>query len=102
MLAEVGRWRLQEHKAQLRAALTGRLEKHHRFILSQLLADISFCEEQMLELDLEIRTQMTEYEELIKRLDEIAGVTRRLAEVIVAETGADMSRFGDAAHLVSW
>ncbi len=102
VLAELARGRLQDKKPQLRAALTGRLEKHHRFILSQLLADISFCEEQILELDLEIRIQMKEYEELIKRLDEIPGVNRRIAEVIVAETGADMSRFGDAAHLVSW
>ncbi len=97
VLAEMARGRLRDKKPQLAAALTGRLEEHHRFILSQLLADISFCEEQILELDLKIRVQMKEYEEVIQRLDEIPGVNRRIAEV-----GTDTSRFGDAAHVVSW
>jgi transposase len=101
-LAKLGRGRLRDKKVQLAAALTGRLEKHHRFILSQLLADISFCEEQILELDLQIRVAMKEYEEVIQRLDEIPGVNRRIAEVLIAEMGTDTSRFGDAAHAVSW
>src|SRR6266566_2480545 len=102
VLAEMARGRLRDKKPQLAAALTGRLEEHHRFILSQLLADISFCEEQILELDLKIRVQMKEYEEVIQRLDEIPGVNRRIAEVLIAEVGTDTSRFGDAAHVVSW
>ncbi len=102
MLAELARGRLRDKKPQLAAALNGRLEKHHRFILSQLLADISFCEEQILELDLEIMIQMKDYQEVIQRLDQIPGVNRRIAEVIIAEMGTDTSRFGDAAHVVSW
>lgn len=102
VLAELARGRLRDKKPQLVAALTGRLQEHHRFILGQLLADISFCEEQILELDLKIRVQMKDYEEVIQRLDEIPGVNRRIAEVLVAEMGTDTSRFGDAAHLVSW
>src|SRR5438876_658647 len=102
VLAELARGRLRDKKPQLAAALSGRLEEHHRFILSQLLADISFCEEQILELDLQIQIQMKDYEEVIKRLDEIPGVNRRIAEVLVAEMGTDTSRFGDAAHVVSW
>jgi transposase len=102
MLAELARGRLRDKKVQLAAALTGRVEKHHRFILSQLLADISFCEEQILELDGEIAVQMKEYQDVIERLDEIPGVNRRIAEVVVAELGTDLSRFGDAAHAVSW
>jgi transposase len=102
VLAELARGRLRDKKPRLAAALTGRLEKHHRFILSQLLADISFCEEQILELDLQIQIQMKDYQEVIQRLDEIPGVNRRIAEVLVAEVGTDTSRFGDAAHVVSW
>lgn len=102
VLAELARGKLREKKGALAEALSGRLEKHHRFILTQLLADISFCEEQLLELDLEIQVQMKDYQELLERLDEIPGVNRRIAEVIVAELGTDMSRFGDAAHAVSW
>jgi transposase len=36
------------------------------------------------------------------RLDTITGVGKRAAEVIIAEIGADMSRFPTAGHLASW
>lgn len=102
ILAELARGRLREKKPQLAAALTGRVEAHHCFILSQLLADISFCEEQILELDAEICAQMQEQREILERLDEIPGVNQRIAQVIVAELGTDMTRFGDAPHAISW
>jgi transposase len=35
-------------------------------------------------------------------IDTIPGIGERCAEVIVAETGADMSIFPTAAHLASW
>ncbi|CAN5586128.1 hypothetical protein BH24ACT15_BH24ACT15_37850 [soil metagenome] len=38
----------------------------------------------------------------IELLQTIPGVGERVAQVIVAETGADMSRFPSAAHLASW
>lgn len=36
------------------------------------------------------------------RLDTIPGVSRRTAEILLAELGADLSRFRSAAHLASW
>jgi transposase len=38
----------------------------------------------------------------IERLDEITGVGALNAQVIIAETGLDMTRFATPAHLVSW
>jgi transposase len=38
----------------------------------------------------------------IERLDEIIGVGAHNAQVIIAETGLDMSRFPTPAHLVAW
>ena len=38
----------------------------------------------------------------IARLDEIPGVSRHTAQVILAEVGLDMSRFPTAGHLASW
>jgi transposase len=40
--------------------------------------------------------------EAVERLDTIPGVGRRVAEVVVAEIGRDMSRFPSADHLASW
>ena len=39
---------------------------------------------------------------VVVRLAEIPGVSENLARAIIAEIGLDMSRFPDAAHLVSW
>ena len=38
---------------------------------------------------------------LVDILDDIPGVGRHIAQVIIAEVGLDMSRFRTAAHLVS-
>jgi transposase len=38
----------------------------------------------------------------VARLAEIPGLSPDLARTIIAETGLNMSRFPDAAHLVSW
>jgi transposase len=40
--------------------------------------------------------------DLVDILDEIPGVGRHIAQVIIAEIGLDMSQFRTAAHLVSW
>jgi transposase len=36
------------------------------------------------------------------RLDEIPGIARHTAQVVLAEAGLDMTRFPTAGHLVSW
>jgi transposase len=38
----------------------------------------------------------------VELLDSIPGVNRRLAEVLVAEIGTDMTRFPTAQHLAAW
>jgi transposase len=102
VLAELARGQLKQKKPQLQAALRGELRPHHKLIISQLLADVSWCEEQMAEVSAEIAARLKDQEELIDRLDEVPGVNRRVAEVIVAEVGSDVKRFPTAQHLVSW
>ncbi len=41
-------------------------------------------------------------EALIALLDTIPGINRRVAEIVLAEIGNDLSRFPSAAHLASW
>ncbi|MER8161991.1 IS110 family transposase [Streptomyces sp. NPDC094472] len=45
---------------------------------------------------------MTPFRGALGLLDTIPGINRAVAEVIIAETGGDMSRFASARHLASW
>jgi transposase len=56
------------------------------------------------ELNEEIDRLMVPFEEddQLRRLDDIPGVGRVVAQVILAELGVDMSRFPSSAHAASW
>jgi transposase len=49
-----------------------------------------------------IEEQIAPFADAVDRLDEITGVGRIAAQVIIAEIGLDMSRFPTANHLASW
>ena len=101
-LAELARGVLRRKIPQLRKALQGVVHPHQQLILSQLLADIEACDEQVQALNTEIASRLVKEQEVIERLDEIPGVNRKVAEVIVAELGTDMKRFGTARRAASW
>ena len=101
-LAKMARGRLKEKEEQLRAALQGKVEEHHRLILSQLLADIAGYEEQIAEAGALIAQRLQSHQELLDRLDDIPGVNQRVAQVIAAEVGTDVKRFPTSQHLISW
>jgi transposase len=102
MLAELAQGRLREKLPALREALTGRFRAHHAFLMSQLLAHVDYLDEAIQGASAQIETLMAPFASEIERLDTIPGVNRRTAEVLIAETGADMSRFPTAKHLASW
>jgi transposase len=101
-LAELARGRLRGKRAQLEAALVGVVGSHHRLIFSHLLADIELFDEQILAVSEELERRLASEQELIERLDEIPGINRRVAEVLLAEVGSDLSRFPSEGHLISW
>jgi hypothetical protein len=63
--------------------------------IDQASADIA-------ELEVHIEAEITPFQVAADRLDEITGVGRTAAQVIIAEVGVDMSRFPTPGHLVSW
>lgn len=96
------RGRLRDKLPQLQAALSGRVRPHHRFLLAQHLAHLDFLEEQIAAYSQELERLTTPFDELVTLLDTIPGVARTTAELILAEVGADLSRFPTADHLASW
>jgi len=101
-LAEMAKRRLRGKIPELRLALQGHVTDHHRFMLRLLYQHLEEVEALVEELDQRIEAATHPFQEQIARLDEIPGIDRRLAEVILAEIGPDMSVFPTAHHLASW
>jgi transposase len=102
VLTEMARGKMKQKKEALRKALEGRVEAHHRLMLSQLLADIAHYDEQIGEVGVMIAQRLEASKELLDRLDQIPGINERVAQVIAAEVGTEVKRFPTAAHLISW
>ena len=94
--------KLRKKEGELKKALTGYLTKGHEFRLGQLLKQLKFLEEHLVELDTEIRRCMEPYAEQVELLSTIPGVDRVVAWTLVAELGVDMAVFPDAGHCASW
>lgn len=102
VLAELAKGRLRRKLPELEEALEGRFTAHHGLVVSHLLAHIDHLEEIIDSLSSEIERVMGPFAEAAELLDTIPGVDRRMAEVLVAELGVDMSRFPTERHLASW
>lgn len=101
-LAELARGRLRGKRAELEAALTGLVQVHHRFLIVEHLRHIDHLDEATERVSEEIAERLRPLEAQVELLDGIPGINRRVAEIILAEIGADMSRFPTAGHLASW
>jgi transposase len=101
-LAALGHARLHATPAELHASLEGTLTAHHRFMLTTLLEQVEFLEQQIARLDARIEECMRPFEAQIARLDSLDGVEQRGAQSLLAELGPEMAQFPDAAHLSSW
>ena len=102
ILAELAKGRMRSKIPALREALEGRFDSQHALIVSAILAHLDFLDEQIMLLSDAIEEQIGPFEPAVELLCTIPGVQRRTAEVIIAETGADMSVFPSAKHLASW
>lgn len=101
-LANLARGRLRAKLPALQDALRGRFRPPQAFLVTQILAKIQFLDETLERLTGEIDRYVAPFEPVLERLTTIPGVARTNAITIVAETGADMSRFATAAQLCSW
>jgi transposase len=102
VLAALAKGRLRQKHAQLVAALTGRITAVQRALLGQQLAHVEHLDRASAELDALIATLLAPYQAAAERLRSITGIDRRIAEVGLAELGADMTVFPSDRHCASW
>ena len=86
----------------LAQALTGTFDAHHAQLARSMLRRLDLVEQALAELDGVIADACQPWQHQIELLQTIPGVGPTVAQVFIAETGGDMSRFPTAAHLAAW
>jgi transposase len=102
VLAELARTRLRAKRGLLEEAFVGRFSDHHAFPLQTMLARVDQASADIAALEVHIEAEIAPFAAAADRLDEITGVGRTAAQVIIAEIGIDMGRFPTPGHLASW
>ena len=101
-LANLAKGKMRRKIPDLAQALTGNFDAHHAQLAKSMLRRLELVELALAELDAVIVEACRPWQHQIELLQTIPGVGETVAQVIVAETGADMSRFPTAAHLAAW
>jgi transposase len=102
VLANMAKGRLRNKIPELTEALTGRFSEHHAFLVQIQLDLIDQRAKAIEEITARIEVVMTPFRQARDLISTIPGISTKVADVIIAETGADMSRFPTAGHLASW
>ncbi|MFC4469809.1 transposase [Streptomyces xiangluensis] len=76
--------------------------EHHAFLARIYLDQYDQLTSAIKQLTVPVEEAMAPFQPVLDLLDTIPGVNRTVAEVIVAETGGDMTRFASAKNLASW
>ena len=103
VLAELAKGRLRPKIPALREALTHRFRlEHHGLLVAQMLAHVEFLESSIAETYQQVEVLLRPIADTVELVMTIPGVGRRVAEVLIAEVGLDMTVFPTSAHLASW
>ncbi len=101
-LAEFALGRMRPKIRELTEALACNWKPHHSLIAGQIIAHIDYLDAAIDKVSEEVGQRCDPFGELIERMCEIPGVDRAVAETVIAETGADMSRFPTPGQLCAW
>jgi transposase len=101
-LADLAKRRMRSKIPELTEALTGRFSAHHAFLVRMHLDLIDNFSRSLAELTERIEVVMEPFRAARDLIVTIPGISTLVADVIIAETGADMSRFPTSGHLASW
>ena len=101
-LASLAHASMVRKSAALIEALTGHFTDHHAFMVKLHLDRIDQIEATLTALDARIDTVMEPFSFARELLMTIPGISKNVANVIIAEAGIDMTVFDTAGHLASW
>ena len=102
VLAGLARGKMRGKNSVLQEALTGHFGDHHGYLLRIMCDRVDALTAQIEALTGRIDEVIAPFAHQVSQLDEITGVGKTGAQELIAEIGVDMTRFPDAAHLVSW
>jgi transposase len=102
VLADLAKRRLRSKIPALTEALTGRFSEHHAFLARVHLDLIDQHTAAIEEITTRIEVVVEPFQGFRDLISTIPGIGELTADVIIAETGADMTRFPTAGHLASW
>jgi transposase len=101
-LADLARGVLRRKTDDLQMACDGRFTGGHGQMCRLHLDAYDHLSAKIAELDALVAEAVAPFAAAIARLMTIPGIGQRTAEVIVAETGGDMTRFATSARLAAW
>jgi transposase len=101
-LAQLARGKMRRKIPALTEALTGDFTAEHARLARSMLHRLERIRADLDELDAVIAEACRPWAHRLELLQTIPGVGPKVAQVILAETGGDMSRFPSAAHLAAW
>ena len=102
VLAQLAKGRLRNKIPQLVDALHGRFTEHHAFMVGEYLTQIDTATGMIDRLSERIEDAISPFRSARDALITIPGVSNAVADVIIAETGGDMSEFETPGRLASW
>lgn len=101
-LAQMAKGTMRKKIDRLEEALAGSFGAHHAIVCRQIIDHIDFLDQSIAELNAEIAARLVPFDAAVRIVTSIPGISQTTAEVIIAETGGDMSRFPTAGHLCAW
>lgn len=102
VLADLAKRKLRWKLPELTEALNGRFENHHAFLARTHLDLIDHLTEAIDATTARIEEAMGPFRGVRELITTVPGASTGVADVIIAETGADMTRFPSPGHLASW
>jgi transposase len=102
VLAELAKGRMRVKIPALTEAMIGHFDDGHAQMAGSLLHRLQLVQTAIAELDGVIAEACRPWADQLQLLQTIPGVGPKVAQVIIVETGGDMSRFPSAAHLAAW